>query len=88
MRAKFLLLVGFGVGYVLGARAGRARYNQIAKLANKVWNTPPVQAGAEAVSNFAAERYEDAREYVGEKVGDMIAGTKRRKSKARSEAAK
>ncbi|MDQ1598498.1 MAG: hypothetical protein QOI70_1922, partial [Microbacteriaceae bacterium] len=29
MKHKFSLVVGFGIGFVLGARAGRARYEQI-----------------------------------------------------------
>ncbi|WP_206065438.1 hypothetical protein [Nocardioides sp. JQ2195] len=34
-----------GVGYVLGAKAGRERYEQIARTASKVRQSPPVQAG-------------------------------------------
>ena len=30
---KLTLLLAVGIGYVLGARAGRARYDQIKKLA-------------------------------------------------------
>ncbi|HLT67544.1 MAG TPA: hypothetical protein VKZ73_06700 [Microbacterium sp.] len=43
MRGKIGLIVGLGAGYVLGTRAGRARYEQIKKQAEKVWELPPVQ---------------------------------------------
>src|SRR3546814_2218069 len=33
------------LGYVLGAQAGRARYEQIAAAAQKVKNSAPVQSG-------------------------------------------
>jgi hypothetical protein len=37
------LVIGLGVGYVLGTRAGRERYEQIKAQAEKVWSLPPVQ---------------------------------------------
>src|ERR1700709_412946 len=40
MRGKILLVVGLGVGYVLGARAGRGRYDEIKRTAQKFWNDP------------------------------------------------
>lgn len=43
MRGKFLLFLGFSAGYVLGSKAGRKRYEQIRSVANKVWNSAPVQ---------------------------------------------
>lgn len=53
MKGKIGLVVGLGVGYVLGARAGRERYNQIKKQWLKVWNTDPVQHQVEKVQTFA-----------------------------------
>jgi hypothetical protein len=32
---KLSLLVGFGIGYVLGARAGRERYEELVKFAQR-----------------------------------------------------
>ncbi|SOC56816.1 YtxH domain-containing protein [Ornithinimicrobium cerasi] len=52
---KLLLLVGAGVGYVLGARAGRERYDQIADQANKLWTDPRVQTKVEEVKTKAPE---------------------------------
>ena len=50
---KLLLLVAGGIGYVLGARAGRGRYDQIAGLATKVKNDPRVQDAAHQAAETA-----------------------------------
>jgi hypothetical protein len=50
---KLLLLVAGGIGYVLGTRAGRERYEQIAGLANKVKNDPRVQDAAHQAAETA-----------------------------------
>lgn len=52
---KLLLLVGAGVGYVLGARAGRERFDQIADQANKLWSDPRVQTKVEDVKAKAPQ---------------------------------
>lgn len=43
MRTKIGFLLGAGAGYVLGARAGRERYEQIARSAREYWESPKVQ---------------------------------------------
>ena len=55
MRGKLLFITGGLVGYVLGARAGRKRYEQIASTANSVWNAQPVQRRVSEVRSFALE---------------------------------
>jgi hypothetical protein len=50
---KLLLLVAGGIGYVLGTRAGRERYEQIAGLATKVKNDPRVQDAAHQAAETA-----------------------------------
>ena len=42
MRGRILFVIGLGAGYVLGAKAGRQRYEQIASAADKVWHSPSV----------------------------------------------
>ncbi|MEU6643394.1 hypothetical protein ABZ863_12680 [Saccharomonospora sp. NPDC046836] len=54
-------LLGAAVGYVLGARAGRARYEQIVRTYRKIADHPAVQ-GAAGV----------ARAKVSEKVGGRL----------------
>ena len=53
------LAIGFVAGYVLGAQAGRKRYEQIVNLTSKVRRSKPV---------------EDAAEFVADKVHDVLPG--------------
>ena len=50
---KLLLLIAGGIGYVLGARAGRERYDQIAGMATKAKNDPRVQDAAHKAAETA-----------------------------------
>ena len=69
MKGKILFVVGLGAGYVLGARAGRERYEQIRKAALNVWNQPQVQQGVGTVKDFAKTR-------VGDLSGTVLDGVK------------
>jgi hypothetical protein len=62
MRGKLLLLVGLGVGYVLGSRAGRERYEEIKRAAGTLWSDPRVQRQVKQAEDFAKEK---APEVVG-----------------------
>ena len=61
---KMTMLVSGGLGYVLGARAGRERYEQIRSAALKVKGNPTVQATA----TKAAEAAKEAAPVVKDKV--------------------
>jgi hypothetical protein len=54
--SKLSLLAAAGVGYVLGARAGRQRYDQIASTARKVADNPKVQRVAHRAQDAAAQQ--------------------------------
>jgi hypothetical protein len=56
-----VFLLGAAVGYVFGAKAGRARYDQMVRTYRKVADHPMVQGAAGVV-----------RAKVGEKVGDKV----------------
>ena len=65
---KILLLLVFAFGYVLGARAGRKRYEQIREKAQQLWQADQVQSAVHS----AGDLLETAAERVGEKAGDVI----------------
>lgn len=58
MKGKIAFVLGATVGYVLGTRAGRERYEQIKRGAKAVWETPPVQSGVDAVKGAVGDRVE------------------------------
>ncbi|GAA1516750.1 type IV secretory pathway TrbL component [Agromyces terreus] len=72
MKGKVLFVVGLGVGYVLGTRAGRQRYEQIKEAAESVWNTPTVQSGVTTVKDFAMARVGDVSDTVLDGVKNLI----------------
>lgn len=53
---KPMLLVAFAAGYVLGARAGRERYEQIMTTVNRVGSDPRVQRTAHQAVDLAREQ--------------------------------
>jgi len=56
MKGKIGLVVGLGVGYVLGTRAGRERYEQIKTQWLKVWHLDPVQDQVTKVKGYVGDK--------------------------------
>ncbi|GAA3755737.1 hypothetical protein HDA32_004139 [Spinactinospora alkalitolerans] len=46
MRYRITFVAGLAVGYVLGAKAGRTRYEQITRTARRIAESPAVQETA------------------------------------------
>jgi hypothetical protein len=73
---KMSFIAGLAAGYVLGARAGRQRYEQIRRTSEKVWNSQPVQKQVENAKEVAktkaapvvADMVADAARATGEKL--------------------
>ena len=42
-RMRLGLLIGLAIGYVLGSRAGRERYEQIRRTAKAAWESQPAE---------------------------------------------
>lgn len=62
MKAKILFLFGLAIGYVLGTRAGRERYEQIKAGAEKMWGDPRVQKQVATVEVFVRTKAPDVAE--------------------------
>jgi len=52
---KKSLIVGAAIGYVLGARAGRKRYDQIVAQVSKLWNDPKVKSKVDQAQTAAVD---------------------------------
>ncbi|WP_150306881.1 hypothetical protein [Planctomonas psychrotolerans] len=70
MKNKLIFVVGAGVGYVLGARAGRKSYDQIAAKASALWNDEKVQKTVSDVESFV----KDKAPVVQQKISDSTKG--------------
>lgn len=64
---KLMVLAAAGVGYVLGTRAGRERYEQIRVQAQKVWTDPRVQQKKAEAQDLAREKGQQAADVAAEK---------------------
>ena len=73
---KLTVLVIGAAGYVLGARAGRERYEQIKTQATKAWNNPSVQSAVDDVQTQAKQTGADVGSKVGAKVADVAGDAK------------
>ncbi len=56
MRFRIGLVLGFGVGYLLGTKAGRERYEQIKRVTATVSRNPTVQQTTERMQAQARAR--------------------------------
>jgi hypothetical protein len=96
MRYRFMFLAGLAVGFIIGARAGRERYEQLKTLASKAKDSPAMQqaAGAaqaraanlaRAAKDQAAQRVPQLTEKAKSKVGDRIPGMRARDANGHSQ---
>ena len=67
MKFRITTAVAFGLGYILGTKAGRERYDQIVKVSGKVRRSAPVAGSigavtdkAKAAASLSVERAKDA----------------------------
>ncbi|WP_036829064.1 hypothetical protein [Phycicoccus jejuensis] len=67
---KLTFMAGLAAGYVLGAKAGTQRYEQIRRTSSRVWNSGPVQ-------KQVAQAKEAARTKAAPVVADLVADAAR-----------
>jgi len=71
MKGKALFLVAGATGYVLGARAGRERYEQISRAAGRLWGSPAVQTRVVDLEDKAT----GAAKQAGSKLQEQVSAT-------------
>jgi len=83
MRTRITFLAGFAVGFVVGARAGRERYEQMVKLGRKAVENPTVQQATRAAGSKATELSKTAGQKAAERLPKLAETAKNSASKVR-----
>lgn len=81
MRGKLILVTGIAIGYVLGAKAGRERYEQIRRGASRLWNDPRVQGPVQQAEDFAKDKAPEVVEFLADgakKIAVQVQGASRK----------
>jgi hypothetical protein len=80
MKGKILLVVGLGIGYVLGTRAGRDKFDEMKATAAKLWNDPRVQHQVNQAEEFVKDKAPEVAEFLADgakKVVSQVSGSKK-----------
>jgi hypothetical protein len=73
VKGKILFVAGLGLGYVLGTRAGREKYEELRTAALKVWNDPRVQKQVDNVEDFVKDKAPEVAEFVSDNAKKVVA---------------
>jgi hypothetical protein len=84
VKGKILFVAGLGLGYVLGTRAGREKYEELRTAALKVWNDPRVQKQVDAVEDFVKDKAPDVAEFVSDNAKKVVAQVSGKKPPAKT----
>jgi hypothetical protein len=69
---KLTFIAGLAIGYVLGTRAGRERYEQLRKTARDLSQTSAVQSATRSAKQAAGNAANKAGQAVADKIGDRL----------------
>ncbi|MFC4150457.1 hypothetical protein ACFO0M_29740 [Micromonospora mangrovi] len=73
MRGKIMFLGGLAAGFVLGARAGREKYEELVVRGRKVLDHPTVQEAAGVAQAQANRLYSEGKDKLGQsKLGEKL----------------
>lgn len=72
MRKRLMFVAGLAVGYVLGARAGRERYEQLRKSAQQFAQNPAVRNTVESAALTGRKAAARVADSVTERMGDRM----------------
>ncbi len=85
MRYRATFLAGLAVGFVAGTRAGRERYEQMKKLAQKAVESPAVRNATRAAGEKAAELTKVAKDKAATRVPRLTETAKNSATKVRGQ---
>lgn len=88
MKGKILLVVGLGIGYVLGTRAGREKYEKIKATANKLWNDPRIAEQRHNAEDFVKDKAPDVAEFLADGAKKVVKQVASSKSDSKTSSAK
>ncbi|MCT2590294.1 YtxH domain-containing protein [Streptomyces sp. N2-109] len=76
MRYRLTFVVGLAIGYVLGTRSGRERYEQIRQGAEQFAQNPAVRNAAEAAAlngrSMATRAFDTVNDRVGHRLPPLV----------------
>jgi hypothetical protein len=72
MGTRITFLAGLAVGYVLGAKAGKERYEQIRKATRSFVDSAPVQSAGHAAAGLGRDAGGKAVQKIGEHLPDSV----------------
>ncbi len=73
MKARMMFMAGAAIGYVLGTKAGRERYEQIKRLSQQVSENPNVQEAAGRI-RAKGEEFAGKAGQMRERIPQQVAG--------------
>ena len=85
MRYSITFLAGLAVGFIVGTRAGRERYEQMVKASRKVAENPTVQKATRAAGGKATELTKVARDKAATQMPKITETAKNSASKVRGQ---
>ena len=85
MRYRVTFLAGLAVGFIVGTRAGRERYEQMKKAGRKVAESPTVRKAAQAAGQKATELTKVAKDKAATRVPKLTETAKNSATKVRGQ---
>lgn len=80
MRGRLGLFIGFGAGYVLGAKAGTERYEQLRRLYDNLLSSPAFQSATNKAKEAAEAGLGQAKDKASDGVSKVTDAVKERRT--------
>ena len=84
MKGRLGLMLGFGAGYVLGAKAGNQRYEQLRRLYDNLLSNPKVQEATGKAKGAVGTGFDQAKDVATSGVSKVTSVVKEKRSDAGS----